>query len=217
MLKTEKMLSAVLWLIMAGFAVWAHFNLIDVPMAVHFDSHGSANGYESRDIGVSIIPAVSAVAMVLLLWILPSIMPKAHSIQRSEGAYGAVTLTIFAFLTMTQAMLVLSQAGVAMDVIRIIFTGVGLLFVVLGNYLPKTRKNWLMGIRTPWTLSDERVWDKTHRFAGPVFMLGGAVTILSTWFAPVDWRLPVMVIAILTASFGSYIYSYFVARALKNV
>ncbi len=81
--------------------------------------------------------------------------------------------------------------------------------------MPKMRRNWLMGIRTPWTLSDERVWDKTHRFAGPLFMLGGLITLGGALFAPADWRVPILMIAVLSVCFASYIYSYIAAKRLR--
>jgi len=118
-------------------------------------------------------------------------------------------------MTVTQAILVLAAAGVAMDEVRILFSGVGVLFLILGNYLPKTRQNWLMGIRTPWTLSDERVWDKTHRFAGPLFMAAGMAVLWSALFAPLAWRVPVLIVAVLAACFASYAYSYFASRGLR--
>ncbi|MFT4074680.1 MAG: SdpI family protein [Asticcacaulis sp.] len=212
MLKTEKLLGLALLLIMAGFAIWGHFNLVNTPLAVHFGANGQADGYQSRDVALMIFPGISLVAMVLMLWILP---PLAPAVKRSEAVYGIVAMSLFALMTALQIMMVLSAAGLVMDRIRIIFSGVGLLFVILGNYMPKMRKNWLMGIRTPWTLSDERVWDKTHRFAGPLFMLGGAITVAGALFAPVDWRSPILIAAILTVCFVSYAYSYLVAKGIR--
>jgi uncharacterized membrane protein len=212
MLKTEKVLGAGLLLVMAGFALWGHFNLPDGLIAVHFGVNGKADGYQPRDIGLLVLPGFSLVAMALLLWILPSLMP---AIKRSEAVYGIVIMSTFALMTGIQAMLVLSESGVMMDQVRITFAGVGLLFIILGNYMPKMRKNWLMGIRTPWTLSDERVWDRTHRFAGPLFMLGGIVTVTGALFAPVEWRAPILIAAILSVCFASYIYSWVVANRLR--
>jgi uncharacterized membrane protein len=211
MLRTEKILGIALLLVMTGFAAWGHFNLPDTSMPVHFNANGLADGYQPRDIGLIIIPGVSLVIMALMLWILPPILP---SIERSATVYGIVVISIFALMTATQAMLVLSEAGVAMDQVQISFSGVGLLFIILGNYMPKMRKNWLMGIRTPWTLSDERVWDKTHRFAGPLFMLSGFLTLGGALFAPADWRVPILVVAVLSVCFASYIYSWITSKRL---
>jgi uncharacterized membrane protein len=211
-LRTEKILGLVLLLVMAGFAVWGHYTLPNDLMPVHFGVDGKADGYQPRDIALLIFPAFSFVAMVLLMWVLPPLVP---SIKRSEAVYGIVNMSLFAFMTAGQSMLVLSEAGVVMDQVRLIFSGVGLLFIIIGNYMPKMRKNWLMGIRTPWTLSDERVWDRTHRFAGPLFMLAGAITVAGALFAPIDWRAPILITTILSVCFASYVYSWMAAKHLR--
>ncbi len=218
-LKNEKRIALLLLLIMAAFALWGHFNLPDGPVAVHFNAmHGGvADGFRPRDQAVWIMPGVSALLLVLLFWILPAIMPKSGNIERSFGVYGVVVVSTFCMLCLTQAMLVLSAAGMVMDHIKVTLTAIGVLFIVLGNFLPKMRKNWVMGIRTPWTLSDERVWDKTHRFAGPLFILGGFAVMADALFAPQDWRVTLMLVAILVPSFVSVVYSYLAARRLNLV
>lgn len=94
--------------------------------------------------------------------------------------------------------------------------GGGLLLIVTGNYLPKARRNHFVGIRTPWTLADERVWDKTHRFAGPVLMLGGVAIAVATFVVPpallsqvfmIGWAVPIVIILA---------YSWWVHRTLRG-
>ena len=213
-LRTEKILSLLLWLVMAGFAVWGHFNLPDAPMAIHFDINGDANGFAPRDIALLVMPGLALVVPLLMLWLLPAIMPK--GLERSSAAYGAAILAISALLTLIQAMLVLSATGMVIDHIKIVSIGVGVMFIILGNYLPKTRLNYVMGIRTPWTLADERVWDKTHRFAGPVFMLGGTFTVGAA-FLGAQWHLIGLLAGIGVPVVASLVYSYLAAKKLNLV
>ncbi len=84
---------------------------------------------------------------------------------------------------------------------------VGIMFIVLGNYMSKIKPNWFMGIRTPWTLSSEEVWNKTHRLGGKLFILTGVVMILMNFF-PVSWRMPVLFAMIIALVAGTFIYSY---------
>ncbi len=65
--------------------------------------------------------------------------------------------------------------GAELDLTRIVFVGTGVLFVVIGNYLPKVRPNYMMGIRTPWTLTSDVAWTRTHRLGGRVFVIEGIV------------------------------------------
>jgi uncharacterized membrane protein len=214
-LKTEKFLIPVLCLVMAGLGLWGHATLPDASLAVHFDMSGSANGFMPRDMGLAVLPGLAVVLMIALLWIVPAVMPRSASLDRSEAPYGATLLATFMLLTVTQAMLVLVAQGVAIDHVRITAAGVGLLLIVIGNYLPKTRRNYAMGVRTPWALADERVWDKTHRLAGPLFMLGGFVAVVGAVFGPPHTHVVVLVIASLAPAVVSYIYSCLVARRLN--
>jgi uncharacterized membrane protein len=79
----------------------------------------------------------------------------------------------------------------------------------MGNYMGKLKPNWFVGIRTPWTLSSETVWNKTHRFGGKVFMLGGLIMIITS-IAPMSWRLPLFIADIIVLMLGTVGYSYFV-------
>jgi uncharacterized membrane protein len=213
-LKTEKSLIAVLWLIMAGLGLWGHMTLPDEPIAVHFGLQGP-DGYMPRDLGLGLLPGIAIVLMAALLWIVPAVMPKSAGLERSGPAYGATMLATFALLTAVQAMVVLTAKGIEIDQIRFVMIGVGLLMVIIGNYLPKTRRNYVMGLRTPWALADERVWDKTHRFAGPLFMLGGLAAVAGAFFGTPEAHIAVLMIAALVPAIVSFVYSYLVARRLN--
>jgi len=83
---------------------------------------------------------------------------------------------------------------------------IGLLFIVMGNYLSKIKPNWFMGIRTPWTLSSEEVWNKTHRFGGKIFILGGLLMILEP-LLPTNFQLAVFIITMVIILAGTVGYS----------
>ena len=216
-LKTEKRAAIVLFLIMAGLSLWGRMALPDVPMAVHFDAMGVANGFMPRDPALLLMPGVGLGLLVVLLWIIPAVMPKSAPVERSAAAFGACTLAVLLLLTVIHGALVLSAAGVIMDHLRIIHGGAGLLLIVIGNYLPKMRRNYIMGLRTPWTLADERVWDRTHRLGGPVFMMAGLAIVLAAILLPVTWQVGVLLTAVLGAAGWSFVYSYGVAKGLKQI
>ena len=91
---------------------------------------------------------------------------------------------------------------------------VGLLFIVIGNYLPQCKPNYFVGIKTPWTLSNEEVWRKTHRFSGKVFVVLGVIMILSI-FAPVAWK-GFPIIGIIVGAVGLTMgYSYVAYKRTK--
>ena len=103
----------------------------------------------------------------------------------------------------------LSALGFAINVSRFGMVFVGLIFIVIGNYLPKCRHNYTVGIRLPWTLDNEDNWNHTHRFAGYVWIIAGVVTLLSVFLshAAVVW-----VAAIFVASLSPLVYSFVYAK-----
>ena len=213
-LKNEQILSTCLWLGVVAFSLWARFQLPDAPIATHFDLDGQPNGFSSRDQALAFFPIMMPV-LALFLWVLPVISPKNASLKRSQLAYDTAQLAIIAFLAVVHIVLVLKALGVHIDIISILSLGAGFLFLIIGNFLPKTRFNYFMGVRTPWTLSDERVWDRTHRLAGPLFMLAGLVVILSACLLPQSWQTTILLVAALGASLIACAYSYIVSRHLR--
>lgn len=215
-LRNELIFSLIVWLAAIALSVWGHFILPDQPIATHFAADGTANGFMPRDVGLAFGPGMVLVMIFLLLWLLPAIMPKDKSICRSIAVYGLIALSVIVLIAFVHGMLVVRALGVAIDPARLVFAAIGALFILIGNYTPKMRQNWLMGIRTPWTLSDERVWDKTHRFAGPLFMLGGIAILIGAFLAPVAWRVVVVLVAAGGPAIIAVIYSYFAARRLGS-
>jgi uncharacterized membrane protein len=214
-LKFAKIVSLAAVAAAAGFSLWARARLPDVPIATHFDAAGHANGYMPRDMALAFMPAMGLGLGVIMLWILPAIMPKTGRLERSSEAYGASVVVLLLFLSLVHAGVIALALHYPVDLKRMVLFGIGLLFAVLGNYLPKTRFNYVMGIRSPWTLASEEVWDRTHRFSGPLFMLLGAFVIGDAALAPFPLAFMLMVPAALAVSLVCVGYSYIVARKLN--
>jgi uncharacterized membrane protein len=92
---------------------------------------------------------------------------------------------------------------------------IGLMFIVLGNFLPRLRSNWWMGVRTPWTLESERVWRETHRMAGWTFVAGGAVAVLAV-LLPAPLRFPIGFAGLMGGGLLPVIWSYVLWRRYKK-
>jgi uncharacterized membrane protein len=89
--------------------------------------------------------------------------------------------------------------------------GLGLLFIILGNYMPKVKTNYFIGIRTPWTLANETVWTRTHRFGGKVFFISGIIILVSA-FAPSSIRAVLLIASIVCIAVVPMVYSYAVYK-----
>jgi uncharacterized membrane protein len=213
-LRTETVLSGLMVLVMAGAGVWGHFNLPDMPIAVHYGLNGQADGFAPRDHALAILPGIALCLHLGLFAVLPVMARDGELLSRSSIAYGAIGVATIALLTTLHMALVLNASGLSISPVMMSGLAGGLLLVVTGNYLPKARRNHFIGIRTPWTLADEHVWDKTHRFAGPLLMLGGVGIVAATFLIPpaqlgmvfmAGWAVPIMIILV---------YSWWVHRAL---
>ena len=213
-LKFAKIASLAAVAAAAGFSLWARSQLPDVPVATHFDAMGHVNGYMPRDKALAFMPIFGLVLVVIMLWIIPAIMPKKGRLERSSEAYGAVVVILALFLGLVHFGLIARALHYPIEVPRMTLAGIGLLFIVIGNYLPKTRFNYVMGIRSPWTLSSEEVWDKTHRLAGPLHVLLGLAVLADAIAAPFPQAYVFMVGAAVAVTVICLIYSFIVAKRL---
>jgi immunity protein, SdpI family len=147
----------------------------DIP--IHWGIDGQVDGYASKEVGLSLVP-ILAVAIAALLAVIPRFEPRRVNLERSGKAYGAIWITIITFLGGIHALTVAAALGADLQIPRLILFGIGALFVVIGNYLPTVRPNFMMGIRTPWTLASDLSWVRTHRVGGRLFVIEGIVLII---------------------------------------
>jgi len=175
--------ASALLVVMACAAARVLFEVpFNMPMAIHFDAAGTPNGWAPAWLGLSIIPLI-ALGILALASLLPKIDPRGANLQRSQSAVQTILLAVLALLVAAQLAIVAQALHVPLQVGRIAATSVGLLFVIGGNVMGKLRWNYTLGIRTPWTIADERVWDKTHRFAGRLMVAVGAIITIGVWWS----------------------------------
>lgn len=162
---------------MALLSVWAWGQLpADAQVPIHWGIDGRADGFASKEIALAMLP-IAALVLTGILAIAPSIEPRRTNFERSMKLYSVVWIGVIAlFVGIHVAMIAIALGNdIAMD--RLILVGIGVMFVGIGNYLPKTRSTFLMGIRTPWTLTSERSWTRTHRVGGYGFVALGLVML----------------------------------------
>lgn len=173
MIKTQKFAIAM-FLITLGFGLFGVLSLpLDTQIATHFNAQGEADGFSSALVGFLILP-VAQLGTLALLMSLRFIDPRVKNIKHSEGAIGAMSGAIGLILAVAQLKIVAHAHGIeVLGGTGWILSAIGASLIIIGNMLPKTRSNFFIGIRTPWTLSSEDNWRKTHRLAGPLVMLSG--------------------------------------------
>src|SRR5712671_551540 len=179
-----------------------------LPLSVptHWDMAGRPNGWSSRLWGAWVMP-ILLVVIWLSLRFLPAIDPRGSNYAKFGDAFNAIVLSIMLFMLGLHFLILRAALGHPVAMERVVPIGVGALFVVIGNLLPRARPNWFVGIRTPWTLSSDRVWEKTHRFGGRLFVVAGFLIAIAALFW-VQWVHVVLITSILLATAAVLIYSY---------
>lgn len=196
-------------LVIAALAVlvslWAYPQL-PPTVATHWNVRGDADGFSSRLVAVSIMPLVILV-MTGLFNVLPRLDPRRTNYSKFIGTYWLIANAVILFILIGHGMIVATGLGYPVQIGRTMPIGVGLLFIVLGNYLTRVEPNWFVGIRTPWTLSSDTVWRKTHRTGGWLMVLGGAVIAACAFFPPRAF-LPLFIAAVLIMAVIPIVQSY---------
>ena len=165
--------------ILAGVILW---NKLPDSVPIHFGPSGEADGFASRSVAVFVMPSV-LLAVHWLCALATAADPKHKNI---EGKPLALVLWICPLISLLVNGVVYTTAlGIAINVTMVFGLFFGCLFVVIGNYLPKCRQSYTLGIKLPWTLSDEDNWNRTHRFAGRLWIVGGLLMIVTAFFGNV--------------------------------
>jgi uncharacterized membrane protein len=177
-------------------------------VATHWGIDGQPNGWSSR-LSAALLMPVLALVLWGVLRALPAIDPRRANYAKFQGTYDLVVNAILTFLVALHAWVLGTALGWPMPSMqRLMPVSMGALFLVLGNFLPRARPNWWFGIRTPWTLSSDTVWARTHRIGGYLMSVAGLACVLAV-FLPPAWSLGVIVVAVSVSSLGSVVYSYF--------
>lgn len=196
----------LLVLVLLAFSLWARSRLPDAPIAVHFDARWRPDSWWPRDAALFRPVAITA-ALLAVMTAAPFVLPPKGALQRSATAYGAVCAAVAALMAAIQVAIVAGALHWPFDGRQVAPVAIGAVFLVMGNFMTKLRYNLLYGVRTPWTLANEAVWDRTHRMAGPVFMAGGLFVIVAGLARPQAF-VPVLLLGALVPAAASVIYSY---------
>ncbi len=167
----------------------------DAQIPVHWGIDGTPDRYGSRLEAFGVVPVLAVLISAVLL-IVPVIDPRRRNIERSPAPLIVSWLGMLAFMAVMQGFMVLVATDrIAADggAIRyVVIGGISALFIAIGNVLPKARPNWFVGVRTPWTLSSDYSWDRTHRLSGWLFVLIGVAGFAAA-FAPQAWLGPAVI------------------------
>ena len=148
--------------------------------------------------------------LLLLFYVIPKIDPMKANIESFKVHYERFFVVLTIFLLVVQVQTTLWNLGTMISFNFTLPLLLGILFIFVGLLLEKSKRNWFVGIRTPWTMSSDKVWERTHQVGCKVFVVAGILSILSTLFQSIG-ILPVIGF-ILLGSLFLFVYSYWVFR-----
>ncbi len=210
----KKYLPPILLLVVA-FYVLAGIFYPQMPetMASHWNAAGEADGYTSRFWGMFLFPFI-VTGISLLLLAVPSIDPLKANIRKFIGLYGWFIILFQLFFLYIYVLSILWNLDYRFDMTQLLMPATGLLFVFIGVMVMRAKRNYMVGIRTPWTLANDEVWDRTHRLGGRLFVAAGVLTVLSV-FRP-GAAIWVLMGSVLAVTVISVVYSYWVFRQVSK-
>lgn len=179
----------------------------DATVPIHWNVDGRPDGFAPAIIAFLIIP-VTTVGIIGLMAIVPRIEPRRENLRRSANAYRTVAIALVLFFALVHLATVLAGVGAEVPIGAVVGAGGGILIALIGNVLGTVRSNFMFGVRTPWTLSSERSWDRTHRLVGRLFVVTGLLMIAAALTGQLPLVLAVMVGMLVVTTIGGFWYSY---------
>ncbi len=182
------------------------YSRLPETMATHWNLNGEADGWSSRAFAVFGLPGILLAVNLLLPWALRADPKRANMSDRLV----LISLWTIPLVSLLCCGLTLARGlGYTVRVERWVPVFMGVLFIVIGNYLPKTKQSYTMGIKLPWTLNSEENWNRTHRLGGFLWVIGGVLFILMSF---IGWSLAAFLIILSVMVFIPMIYSYLLYR-----
>lgn len=187
------------------------YDKLPETIPIHWNFAGEVDGYGSKFIGLFVPPIIMIVLWFGMMY-LPKIDPRKENYKKFDKSYGILQSVLLTFFFIIQVISILVSMGYDISINKIIPIVVGVLMIFIGNYMPKAKSNFFYGIKTPWTLSSEVSWKKTHRLGGKLFVISGLISILAHFIFSANIAGIVFFVCTLVAAIIPIVASYFYAK-----
>ena len=175
-------------------------------MTTHWGINGEANGFMPKELGLSIIPAIMIILLAILYYV-PKLDPLKKNITDFKKEYENFIAVFLGFMLYTQVITIAINLGLETNMLQLLAPAFAALFFALGNLMSKAKRNYFIGIRTPWTLASEKVWNKTHALGGKVFKSIGILALLGLILP--NQAIILVIAPVIIAAIYLCAYSYF--------
>ena len=205
-MKTKNIQTLIVGLIVVSFLIGAYLHpYMPEKMASHWDANSNVDSYMSRFWGLFLMPIISTILFLVFI-LIPKIDPLKENIEKFRGYFDVFILLLIGFLFYLYMLTLLWNLGYRFNIIQLLAPAFGLIIFYAGVMMENAKQNWFIGVRTPWTLSSESVWDKTNRLAGKLFKGAGVLAALGTVFP--EYAILLVLMPVILAAIYPIIYSY---------
>ena len=174
-------------------------------MASHWNANDQVNGYMPKAVALFLMPSISAILIGFFI-IIPKIDPLGKNIRKFKGHFEMFILLITLFLFYLHLVTIGWNMGLDLKISQAISPALGILFYFMGILIENSKRNWFIGIRTPWTMSNDRIWDKTNKLGGKVLKAAGVLAFVGVLFP--NSLMVFVLVPILAFAVFSVVYSY---------
>lgn len=182
-------------------------------MASHWNDAGVADGFTSRFWGLFTMPFI-VTGIAPLLWLVPYIDPRKSNIALFRKYYDWFVVLFLLYMLYVHVLTLLWNLDYRFNMSQLLIPASGILFIFVGIMLRNAKRNYMIGIRTPWTLANDEVWERTHLLGGRLFIASGIISMAGIFFP--DAAVWIMLAAITIASLVSLVYSWWLYQQLNG-
>jgi len=193
-------------------ATWIVYPHLPERVPSHWNWHGQVDDYSAKWTLFVTMPG-TMVGLLLLFAALPWLSPRRFEVDSFRSTYLYIMLLVLGLMAYIQAMMVWAGLKTGFNVEKALMGGICLMFALLGNVLGKVQRNFYIGIRTPWTIADERVWYATHRFGAKTFVVGGLLALALALVGTTFW---IPFATIMVTVFSPVVYSLVYYKRLER-
>ncbi len=202
--------------LIAGGVSLGLYDRLPEQAPTHWNIHGEADAWSDRWVLAAMGPAIGLGATLLLTG-LPLLGPFRKNFERFRTTYGRICVTMMTAMAAIHVIAVVKATGHPLDIGATLSIVIGLLLAVIGNWLGKVRRNFWVGLRTPWTLANDTVWEKTHRVGSKLLVIVGLVSAAAGFIAP-SWLCYVILVGgVCLIAAWSMLYSLYWYRRLGDI
>jgi uncharacterized membrane protein len=204
---------AAAFVVVAGVVSVLFWSEVPEQMATHWNAAGEVDERMGKTVGLALIPGLSAVLLAMFA-VLPRIDPLGENIAAFRATYDWFVVVFTAYMTALHAGIVAFNLGYEFDFILLVVAGVAALFWVVGVVLERAERNWFVGIQTPWTLSSDEVWRRTHELGARLFKLCAVLALVGAVVS--EYAIYFLVGPAIATAVVTFVYSYVIYERLDE-